>query len=90
MRPTPRALELTAPIRQALTQLGEALEPVEFRSATSLCTFTFAMTDYAALLILPRLAERLEQIAPSVDIRVKPSTKYVFSGFTEVSGRSRG
>ncbi|MUG99388.1 LysR family transcriptional regulator [Scytonema sp. UIC 10036] len=35
MRPTSRALELAAPIRQALTQLREALKPVEFVPATS-------------------------------------------------------
>ena len=29
MRPTPRALELAAPIRQALIQLREALDPME-------------------------------------------------------------
>jgi DNA-binding transcriptional LysR family regulator len=32
------------------------------------------MTDFTASLILPRLAERLEQIAPSINIQVKPGT----------------
>ncbi|NJK51839.1 MAG: hypothetical protein HC936_01800 [Leptolyngbyaceae cyanobacterium SU_3_3] len=32
------------------------------------------MTDFTAALVLPRLAERLEQMAASIDIRVKPST----------------
>lgn len=74
MRPTPRALELAAPIRQALTQLSEALEPVEFIPATASRTFTFAMADHSALLILPGLAERLEKSAPNINIRVKPNT----------------
>lgn len=74
MRPTPRSLELAAPIRQALTQLSEALEPVEFIPATASRTFTFAMADHAASLILPALAERLEKLAPYIDIRVKPNT----------------
>lgn len=74
MRPTPRALELAAPIRQALTQLNEALEPVEFLPASASRAFTFAMADHAASLILPALAERLEKLAPYIDIRVKPNT----------------
>ncbi len=74
MRPTPRALELAAPIRQALTQLSEALEPVEFVPANASRTFTFTMTDHVALLILPTLAKRLEKVAPNIDIRVKPNT----------------
>lgn len=74
MRPTPRALELAAPIRQALTELSEALEPVEFIPATASRTFTFAMADHSALLILPALAERLQKLAPDIDIRVKPNT----------------
>lgn len=74
MRPTPRALELAVPIRQALIQLGEALEPVEFVPATAFRTFTFTMTDHVALLILPSLAKRLDKLAPNIDIRVKPNT----------------
>lgn len=74
MRPTPRALELAAPIRQALTQLREALNPVKFIPESTSRTFTFAMADHAAALILPPLAERLEKLAPQVDIRVKPNT----------------
>lgn len=74
MRPTPRALELAAPIRQALTQLREALKPVEFIPESASRTFTFAMADHAAALILPPLAERLEKLAPQINIRVKPNT----------------
>lgn len=74
MRPTSRALELAAPVRQALTQLSEALEPVAFIPAQAARTFTFALADHGAWLILPTLAKRLEQVAPLIDIRVKPNT----------------
>ena len=74
MRPTPRALELAAPIRQALIQLREALDPMEFIPESAVRTFTFAMADHAAALILPPLAERLEKLAPQIDIRIKPNT----------------
>ncbi len=71
MRPTPRALELAGPVRQALAQVEWALEPVAFDPATAYNTFRLAMADYAASLILPPLAHRLEREAPGVDIRVR-------------------
>lgn len=74
MRPTPRAVELAAPIHQALSQVEAALSPAAFDPATAASTFRFSMADYAASLILPPLAERLEETAPEVDIRVRPDT----------------
>ena len=49
MRPTPRALELAGPVRQALTQVEQALEPVAFDAATARHTFRLAMADYATV-----------------------------------------
>lgn len=71
MRPTPRALELAGPVREALAQVERALEPVAFNPATATNSFRLAMADYAASLILPPLAHRLEHEAPAVDIRVR-------------------
>jgi DNA-binding transcriptional LysR family regulator len=71
MRPTPRALELAGPVRQALAQVERALEPVAFDPSSATSTFRLAMADYAASLILPKVAERLEREAPNVDIRVR-------------------
>jgi len=71
MRPTPRALELAGPVREALAQVERALEPVVFNPATATNSFRIAMADYAASLILPPLAHRLEREAPAVDIRVR-------------------
>ena len=71
MRPTPRAVELAGPIRQALSQVETALMPAEFDPAKAANTFRLAMADYAASLILPPLAHRLEREAPGVDIRVR-------------------
>lgn len=73
MRPTPRALELAGPVRQALDQVEQALEPAAFDPATATNTFRLAMADYAASLILPPLAHRLEREAPGIDIRVRYS-----------------
>jgi DNA-binding transcriptional LysR family regulator len=74
MRPTPRALEIAAPIHQALMEVDSALSPVAFDPAKATNTFRFSMADYAASLILPPLAKRLEEDAPGVDIRVRPDT----------------
>jgi DNA-binding transcriptional LysR family regulator len=71
MRPTPRAVELAGPIRQALSQVETALMPAEFDPAKAVNTFRLAMADYAASLILPPLARRLERAAPGVNIRVR-------------------
>lgn len=71
MRPTPRALELAAPIRQALKQIETALNPLEFDAKNATRTFNLAMDDDIASIILPSLAKRLEEKAPGVDIRVR-------------------
>jgi DNA-binding transcriptional LysR family regulator len=71
MRPTPRAVELAGPVRQALAQIDLALRPVQFDPAKATNTFRLAMADYAASLILPQLAHRLEREAPGVDIRTR-------------------
>lgn len=71
MRPTPRAIELAGPIHQALTEVERALLPVAFDPSTATNTFRLAMADYAASLILPPLAKRIEREAPGVDIRVR-------------------
>lgn len=74
MRPTPRALELAVPVRQALVQLQDALEPAAFIPAEARRTFNLSMTDYTASLILPPLAQRLAATAPGVDLRLRPNT----------------
>lgn len=71
MRPTPRALELAAPVRMALKQIESALDPLEFDPWNASRTFNLAMDDDVASIILPPLAKRLEEKAPSIDIRVR-------------------
>lgn len=72
MRPTPRALELAAPIHEALASLEQALDPARFDPATSTRTFRVATNDYVATVLLPPLAARLGRAAPQVDLRVVP------------------
>jgi len=72
MIPSPRALELAEPVRNGLAQLREALAlSTEFSPANSTRTFTIAMSDYAELRVLGRLATELVSAAPGMQIRVR-------------------
>jgi DNA-binding transcriptional LysR family regulator len=72
IRPTPRALELTGPVRQALRQIEAVLDPSDFDPARDARVFKLAMSDHAAVIILPQLVQRLETIAPDVALQVRP------------------
>lgn len=72
MRPTARALELEVPIRRALAELEDALDPVSFDPAHAERTFTIATNDYMALTLLPYLAGYLIEEAPGVNIHTIP------------------
>lgn len=75
MQPTPRALELEGPIRAALRQIEESLsEGTRFDPASSRQRFTIAMTDYAEMLLMPRLLPRLAEQAPGVRLDVRHLT----------------
>lgn len=71
MMPTSRALELGPVLRNALGMVETAFDPVVFDPATATHTFNLSMADYVASLVLPRLMNRLETIAPNVDVRVR-------------------
>ncbi|MDH0896011.1 MULTISPECIES: LysR family transcriptional regulator [unclassified Pseudomonas] len=72
MQPTPRALELEAPIRAALRQIEESLSGAErFEPARSRQRFTIALTDYAEMLLMPRLLAHLAGQAPGIRIDVQ-------------------
>jgi DNA-binding transcriptional LysR family regulator len=73
MAPTPRAQALAGPIRQILTQVRQTLKELPaFDPASARQTFTLAATDYAELLLLPRLMERLAIMAPGISLNVLP------------------
>ena len=79
MLPTDRALALEPLLRRALGELSAALAGgPSFDPATSQRTFTIGTTDYAEILLLPPLLERIRVEAPGVDIVVKmPETDIV-------------
>ena len=71
MQPTPRAHDLAGPVADALRIVRGALQVEGFDPGTADHTFTIAMTDYAAFVLLPPLLTRLSTEAPRVDLRVR-------------------
>ncbi len=69
---TPRALELTGPVRHALREIEAVLDPSDFDPARDARIFKLEMSDHATVTILPQLMQRLETIAPNVVLQVRP------------------
>jgi DNA-binding transcriptional LysR family regulator len=72
MNPTPRAERMVGPIRAALQELQVTLEADEFDAEQASNTFTVAVNNYAARAVVPALAHRISQLAPSVVLEVRP------------------
>ncbi|GJG96050.1 LysR family transcriptional regulator [Cupriavidus pauculus] len=72
---TPRAHELTGPLAEALAQVRILLGPGGFQPATARRTFRLAMSDYGALVVLPRLLRALRRAAPSIDLVVTQASR---------------
>ncbi|PDT08299.1 LysR family transcriptional regulator [Rhizobium sp. M1] len=71
MMPTARALELRQPIRQALAGMEEALATsAVFDPATSTRSFMLIGSDYFSTLLMPPLAARVAEAAPSVTLQM--------------------
>ena len=71
---TPRALALWPAVADALRQLESSIAPGEFIAAQANSTFTLAMADATAAVVVPSLVEILERDAPGVSIRTVPLT----------------
>lgn len=70
MRPTSRARQLAAPIRDALAGLRAALEPGHsFQSATAVREFRIAATDQIEAMFAGPLIEAVRAEAPGVSLR---------------------
>lgn len=73
MRPTPRARQLSGPIRNVLDQVRDILrDQWVFEYSTAEKTFKIAMSDYSEMILLPRLSSWLQHVAPGIDIEVVP------------------
>ena len=74
VEPTPRALALWPPVRQALAQLQQSLAPGAFDPASANSTFVLALADATGATLIPPLVEIGEREAPGVSLRVVPLT----------------
>ncbi|MBB1517662.1 LysR family transcriptional regulator [Aquipseudomonas guryensis] len=72
MQPTPRALTLEGPIRDALQRIEQSLgEGAPFDPASSRQRFRIAVTDYVELILMPRLLKLLAERAPGLRIDIQ-------------------
>lgn len=81
LQPTPLAIALAQQIQPALKQIHTALQHEgTFDPLTSDRIFAIGMTDYVEFVMLPRLLETLEIIAPKVKIQVRSGDRqHLFS-----------
>lgn len=87
MVPTPRALSIGAPIRRGLLELDGALRPAEaFEPATSERRFDIISSDYAELVVLPRILERLGRDAPHICIALRPTDRLITQRLADGEG----
>lgn len=80
MNPTARAQTMAAPLRSALQQIGGALGNEPFVPATTQREFCIASSDYVTLLLLNRLSDKLQTLAPLVDLVIRPVTRIDLAG----------
>lgn len=72
---TARALELAAPLADALVQVQSLLAPNRFDPASARRTFRLAMSDYGAALLLPGLVRALREQAPGIDLAITHASR---------------
>jgi DNA-binding transcriptional LysR family regulator len=73
MVPTPWAEQLAVPVRRALDELQQALEPDTFLPATAERRFVVAVNNYAAVVLAAPLVARCGELAPRIQLSLRPS-----------------
>ena len=73
MLPTPRAEQLAIPVRTALDGLQQSLEPDQFDPSKATRKFRLAVDNYAAVVLVGPLAERIVNAAPGLLLEFLPS-----------------
>lgn len=72
MHPTPRAIELSAPLKAALHQIETAFQRPRFDPATADARFVIATSDYVIGTLMPPLLRRVQRVAPGVRLWLRP------------------
>jgi len=99
LQATPRALEISQPVRAALKLLEEAVAPARFDPATTERVFNVAASAYGCSVLMPGVVRRLLDEAPGAKLHLlAPSPNLaedldrgwldmVIGGFDHVAGR---
>jgi DNA-binding transcriptional LysR family regulator len=75
LQPTPRALDLAAPLGRALADIQRCLDVTQaFDPRSSTATFSLGLSEHPTYLLLPRLVEHLRAVAPSIILRIRHFT----------------
>ena len=69
---TPRAEALAPQVHRVLVDLAGVLRGDAFDPATTRRVFRIGASDYAELVLLPKLIERIGRLAPGIDLWVHP------------------
>lgn len=75
MTPTSRAIELAPTINEGLLRFTEAVRSKTFDPLSASRTFRIAMSDYATMILLPSLMDRIRANGPNVNLRIFPLTR---------------
>ncbi len=73
MEPTARALQLATPIRRALEDFAQALEPEDFSPAVAERVFRLALNNHAALVLAAPILCACAVEAPRIRLDIRPS-----------------
>jgi DNA-binding transcriptional LysR family regulator len=73
MEPTARALQLATPVRRALEDFAQALEPADFVPATAGRVFRLALNNHAALVLAAPILRACAIEAPGIQLDIRPS-----------------
>lgn len=74
VEPTPAALAWWPSVRDALSQLRQTFASASFDPRESRTSFTMAMADATAALLIPTMIDIVQREAPGVSLRVLPLT----------------
>ncbi|MDF5734459.1 MAG: LysR family transcriptional regulator [Nostoc sp. S13] len=65
---TPRAQELLEPLQKILLNIEQLIQPSSFEPKTAQGTIQLAASDYATVLILPKVLKQISQQAPQLNL----------------------
>ncbi len=75
LQPTLRALDLSEPLGRALAEIQRTLDFTQvFEPQSSSVSLTLGLSEHPTFVLLPRLVERLRELAPGITLRVRSFT----------------